>query len=671
MVRWSLKSRVVAATVVIVIIFAILLLLVARHYVFTNVKASLQAQQEAQVKLVAEELDDKFEVRAIILRRLAEQLTPMLERSPEELKRFTQQSVVIPEIFNWVFLIRPDGKRLFDTRLTERSADFSDRQYFREILQGASLVISEPLATKVTGAPGVAMAVPIRSDDGQLRAVLAVGLDLKQESFLVALSRNRIGITGTYCLVSSGQSPLYVMHADTAKILQPAKAIGESCGTDKPASPWEFAWPTQPIVARYLLETAGWELVATLPAREAFSPITTARPRVLTAAALALVGAMILMWLVVRHLLIPLERLHQVVQESATDLSAHVALPTSRTDEIGTLATTFSSVMGQLSERTAALLDARKLAEEREERIHAIANHIPEFVAYLDVGERYVFVNKAYEQRFQMPTGEIVGLTPKELWGDEVYVKTLKPHLKLALSGELATFESEVHEKSRYECFEVTYQPAWSRTGDTVLGVHVFARDVTEERLKMQTLKQKTLLDYSTGLLNRKGFDRRLASAMAKTAARAETMALLLVDLDNFKLVNDTYGHAVGDKLLNILATRLRSCVRESDAVARVGGDEFSVILEGITESNVVDRIAEAIVTASSDPFHIEDYQIICGTSVGAALHRPADDNTRNELFLKADTALYAAKHGGKGRFVLFDAPNTAASDSNFGPRVD
>ncbi|WP_432258085.1 diguanylate cyclase domain-containing protein [Cupriavidus sp. TMH.W2] len=670
MVRWSLKSRVVAATVAIVVAFAVLLLLVARHYVFTNVQASLQAQQDAQVKLVAEELDDKFEVRSIILRRLAEHLNPMLDRSPEELKRFTQQSVSIPEIFNWVFMIWPDGTRAFDTRLTGERANFSDRQYFRDILHGASVVVSEPLITKVTGAPGIVIAVPVRSDDGRLRAVLVGSLDLWRENFLAALSRNRIGTTGTYCLVSSGQSPRYVMHADTSKIFQQAKAIGESCGTAKPASAWEIVWPTQPIVARYLLETAGWELVATLPAREAFSPITNARPRVLTAAALALVGAILLMWLVVRHLLAPLARFQQVVQESATDLSAHAALPTSRTDEIGALATTFSSVMEQLSERTNALLEARKLAEEREERIHAIANHIPELVAYLDAEERYVFVNKAYEQRFQIPRGEIIGRTPKELWGEDLYVKALSHHLKLAFSGELATFATELYDENQYECLEVTYQPAWSRTGDIVVGVHVFARDVTEERLSIRRLEQKTLLDYSTGLLNRKGFDRRLASAVAKTDAGEQMMALVLVDLDNFKQVNDTSGHAVGDALLNILAARLKSNVRESDAVARIGGDEFAVILEGVSTSHAVERVAQMIVAASSEPYLIGGQQITCGTSVGAAIHKPADGNTRNELFLKADTALYAAKHAGKGKFVMVGAPNTTA-DSSYEPRQD
>ncbi|WP_316150599.1 diguanylate cyclase domain-containing protein [Cupriavidus sp. BIC8F] len=671
MVRWSLKSRVVASTVVVVLLLAVLLILVARHYVFANLKDSLQAQQDAQVELVAEQLDDKFEVRALILRRLAEQLAPLLDRGPAELKRVTGQVAPIPELFDWVFLAWPDGKRVFDTRLIDQSPDISDRQYFQDILGGASIVISEPVITKVTGAPGIAMAVPVRSADGRVRAVLVGSLDLQRENFLMALSRSRIGISGTYCLVSSGQSPRYVIHANPVKTLQPADSVGESCGSDEASSIWVFAWPTRPIVARHRLESTGWELVATLPAKEAFSPITRARPVILTVAAAALAVAGLLMWRVARRLLVPLEKLERAIQESAVDLSARAALPTSRADEIGALARTFSSVMGQLAERTSALMEARKLAEDREARIHAIANHIPDLVAYLDVDERYVFVNQAYEQRFGISADEIIGLTPKHLWGYDVYSKVIRPHLDKALLGELVTFDAEHHFENQPVCFEVTYQPAWSEAANTVVGVHVFARDITSERHQMRRLEQKTLSDYLTGLLNRKGFDRRLASAMEQSVGGAPLMALLLVDLDNFKRVNDTYGHAVGDKLLNIFAMRLKSCARESDAVARVGGDEFAVILEDVPTSRIVERVAEAIVSATSEPCTVDGHQITCGASVGGVLHKLGDGNTRNELFLKADAALYAAKHAGKGRFVVIGTSEMASRESSSRPGTD
>lgn len=665
MVRWSLKSRVVASTVVVVLLLAVLLILVARQYVVANLKDSLHVQQDAQVELVAAQLDDKFEVRAIILRRIAEQLASQLDHRPDELKRVAEQAAPIPELFDWIFLAWPNGKRVFDTRSIDQNPDVSDRQYFQDILRGASVVISEPVITKVTGTPGIAMAVPVRSADGRVRAVLVGSLDLRRENFLLALSRSRIGQTGTYCLASAGQSPRYVVHADPTKVLQPASSVDESCGTDTARSLWDFVWPTRPIVARHRLKAPGWELVATLPAKEAFSPITRSRAKILTMVAGALAIAGLLMWRVARRLLAPLEGLERAVQESATDLSGRAALPTSRADEIGSLARTFSRVMGQLAEHTSALLTARKLAEEREERIHAIANHIPDLVAYLDVDERYLFVNQAYEQRFGISADKIIGLKPMHLWGATAYAKVIGPSLRLALSGELVVFEAEHLHENQPLCLDVTYQPAWNATADKVVGVHAFARDITAERQKLRRLEQTAMSDYLTGLLNRKGFDRYLESTMAQSEESSQVMALLLVDLDNFKLVNDTYGHAVGDKLLNVIATRLKSWGGEAGAVARVGGDEFAVIVEGVLTSDEVQRVAQAIISATCETFILDGHQIACSTSVGAALKMPRDGNTRNELLLKADTALYSAKHAGKARFIIFGETQTIASGFN------
>ncbi|WER44646.1 hypothetical protein CupriaWKF_09825 [Cupriavidus sp. WKF15] len=230
------------------------------------------------------------------MRRIAEQLSTQLDRRPEELKRIAELAAPVPELFDWLFLAWPDGKRVFGTRSTGQNPDVSDRQYFQDILRGASVVISEPVITKMTGTPGIAMAVPVRSIDGQVRAVLVGSFDLRHESFLLALSRSRIGKPGTYCIASLGPSPRHVVHADPEKVLQPASAVDESCGTDPARSLLEFAWPTRPIVARHRLRTAGWESVATLPAKEAFLPITRAKPKILSMIAVALAIAGMLMW---------------------------------------------------------------------------------------------------------------------------------------------------------------------------------------------------------------------------------------------------------------------------------------------------------------------------------------------------------------------------------------
>jgi len=667
MVSRSLKIRVVTSTALVATTLAVLLLLVARHFAYTNLKDLLQTQQDAQVKSVAEQLNDKFEVRATILRRLSDQISTRLERGPDELKHFSLQAVAIPEIFDWVFLLGLDGEEIFDSAPTGRHLNFSDRKWFQDISQrNEALAISAPLVAKATSAPSVIMAVPVRAADGHLLAVLAGGLNLQHDNFLGQLSRSRIGRTGTYCLVAPGHVPHYVMHADVSRVLQPASASGESCGAAGVASLWAFTGLTQPIVAKHPVKAAGWELVGALPGEEAYAPFTRARPRVFLTAATALLGVILFMWLRIRRQLVPLERLHRIVSESTTDVSAYTRLAPASADEIGNLTTAFSGLMRALSERTIALEEASQLAEAREHRIHAIANQIPDFVAYLDADERYVFVNNAYERQFGIPIDKIIGMTTRELWGDAIYSRNVKPHIDIALSGRSITFDSELDNKGTYQCYEVTYQPAWNSQRTQVTGIHIFSKEVTRDRQKVQQLEQLMQSDSLTGLLNRAGFEQHLVASMAKVGESRKMMALLLIDLDAFKEVNDSYGHAFGDELLRFFAMRLRSCTRESDAVARIGGDEFAVILDDISKPDAAERVAHAIAVASSKAYAIDGRSVTCSASIGAVLHGPEQEDAKSELFLKADTALYAAKHAGKGRFVLFGTAQAPSVHAGF-----
>ncbi|MFJ1256684.1 diguanylate cyclase domain-containing protein [Cupriavidus sp. CuC1] len=651
--RHSLKYRVAIATALVVTFIILARALFAQFYAYQGLKALRQAQQETLVKLIAEQLDEKFETRAIALRRLAHQLAPMLGQPPADMRRFAAQAVSMPEIFNAVFLALPNGDMVFSTAVPiGQRIHLADRDYFREIVNGSEFAVSDLLRGRMSDSPGAVLAVPLRGPDGKLLAVVGGALNFSESNFLGRLAHSRIGLTGSYCLVSSGTNPRYAMHPDPAKVMAPAKALGEACGLETPPSQWEIVNPTQPIVARYLLESNGWEVVSVLPAKEAFAPLMEARRKTIMAAGMSLLLAALLMWLVIRRMLAPLELLHRVVGEVPKDpaaLDALAALPTGRNDEIGELATTFGAVMHQLSEREAALSAAKDRAAESEKRIEAIANHVPDFVSFIDMGERYVFVNEAYAQRFGLPVRQIVGLTVRELWGTPAYVAS-KPYLEQAYLGASVTFSLEG--KDGAECMEVTYQPAWNDDRDTVQGLYMFARNVTSERQKMRSLEAQTLTDHLTGLLNRKGFDRRMADAMARAGANHASAALLLVDVDDFKTINDTFGHAVGDHLLAAFGERLSACVRTGDAVARIGGDEFGIVLDDALNIATLERIAQAIVHAARQAHFIEGHTIVATASVGMAIHYPDDGQTVNELFMRADMALYEAKRSGKARYT-------------------
>ena len=173
-------------------------------------------------------------------------------------------------------------------------------------------------------------------------------------------------------------------------------------------------------------------------------------------------------------------------------------------------------------------------------------------------------------------------------------------------------------------------------------------RKQAEERLEHQAHH-----DVLTGLPNRSLFHARLERAMARARRQKVLMAVMYLDIDKFKNINDTRGHAIGDALLKDFARRLESCVRSVDTVARLGGDEFAVILEQLDERDAGRRIAEKIVAAMRPEFTREYRALSITTSVGVAFHQGAEEISADNLVKKADQALYAAKGAGRDNYQV------------------
>ena len=168
-------------------------------------------------------------------------------------------------------------------------------------------------------------------------------------------------------------------------------------------------------------------------------------------------------------------------------------------------------------------------------------------------------------------------------------------------------------------------------------------RDVTERQKAQKTITHQAFHDALTGLANRSSFDRKLALALKESCQTQTKLAVLFFDLDHFKTINDTLGHAVGDVLLQKVAERLVNCIREGDTIARWGGDEFTILLPHINSIEDVTAIAERILKALQSPFALEDYHLHVTTSIGIAIY--PDCGVDSETLLKnADAALYKAK---------------------------
>jgi diguanylate cyclase (GGDEF)-like protein len=187
-------------------------------------------------------------------------------------------------------------------------------------------------------------------------------------------------------------------------------------------------------------------------------------------------------------------------------------------------------------------------------------------------------------------------------------------------------------------------------------------RYAIERKRSEERLTYLAQYDHLTGLVNRTLFRDRLVHAMARSKRMQQPIGLMLLDLDRFKAVNDTFGHDMGDELLKVVSERLKTCVREVDTVARMGGDEFTIILEGASsEQNILvvaKRITESIATA----FELKGHQISIGVSIGITIY-PHDDHPVDELLKHADTAMYRAKQQGGSAFHLHESSETHSAN--------
>jgi diguanylate cyclase (GGDEF)-like protein/PAS domain S-box-containing protein len=179
--------------------------------------------------------------------------------------------------------------------------------------------------------------------------------------------------------------------------------------------------------------------------------------------------------------------------------------------------------------------------------------------------------------------------------------------------------------------------------------------NITDRKTVEEKLKRMAHYDVLTDLPNRVLLVDRLGRAMAQCQRRNQSLAVAYLDLDEFKAVNDTYGHNVGDKLLVELSKRMKEALRESDTLARIGGDEFIVVMVDLDDIEDKKPVLERLLKAAAEPITVDDSILQVSVSIGVTLY-PQDAASADQLILHADQAMYIAKQAGKNRYHLFDA---------------
>ncbi len=307
-----------------------------------------------------------------------------------------------------------------------------------------------------------------------------------------------------------------------------------------------------------------------------------------------------------------------------------------------------------LMERTAALEQSRRAQQELAMAASVFAN-TQEGIVVTDGDGLIVSVNKAFTDITGISPEEALGRTPRILKSDYQGAAFYEAMWReLAATGR---WQGELwNRRKNGEAFRAweTITTIWDEHGQPENRIAIFS-DVTELRRQEERLRYQAHFDALTGLANRVLFRERLDQAIAFAQRGGNKAAVLMLDLDRFKMVNDSLGHEIGDRLLKQVAERLTAAVGAAGTVARLGGDEFAVLVWQVDEAIPLVTMAESLVTTLRDPFLLDGHEIHGGASIGISVY-PQDGEGAADLMRNADVALYRAKDSGRNDFRFFDA---------------
>lgn len=646
----SLKFRIVALAVLTGVVSALGTAMLVLKATEGEVQRMLLDNDRQDRERTAALLTGKLETLKKSLTAAARHAGADLWLDPQRMERFLLELPALGVLFDTVFAAAPDGSmiaRIDQGQPTSALPNIADRAYFQLAMQSDQPVVSEPLLGKVRNEPMVIVAVPALRADGTARGLVAGAIRLKSNSLfsdpVVA------GFQDVRDLVMDRSGRL-LSHTDAARTMGHAQHEG---GFAEVFARWHSSGSpvdtqaTAQMSQDHLVSMAGiplsdWTLVRLTPRSRAMAPIEqahrTAWIATLGAGTLAGLLAGLVAWATVRPIAMLRNRAQRMLEaaDTPTETWPH------GDGEIGAMSQAFQLLLTQRERQ-------RETAHELLHQLHAVLDNAEVGIALTRNG-RFEIVSRQFCSTFQYAREQAVGQPTRMIYpSDEAYA-VLSRRAEPAFL-EHGMFDGKVELVRRNgEVFWAQMRGRAVVPGDRTQGTIWVITDVTLDHRQHEQLSWAATHDKLTGLRNRAAFEVLLEEATLRAAT--QPFCALFIDLDRFKAVNDSGGHAAGDALLRAIATRLSSQLRSGDTVARLGGDEFAVLLPTCP-------IPQATALAEKLRLVVETYRLDwdgASHSVGASIGLVAVNGTHGtaaDVLKAADAACYQAKRHGRNRVAV------------------
>ncbi len=652
--RSSITARMVMMQAIILVMIVVIVGVASYRVMVSHFNEVQESGLQASAAAVATLVSNDVKNLGLIVKRLAKsEAVQKYQKSFNEyvIGTIFRNSAELFPIITYVNALGEEEVKFFDGNLSSDLQDIDKSWSFSESERKPNqIIVSPPHVSALLQQPVYTLSYRYLDYFDQYIGLIQATVPL--ERFEQVLQNVELGKDGYIVLVNARGD---ILHAPDARWLGQSidstdtdiALLGALTSSDSVMGRYEILG-IDSVVMRIKLPQLGLSAFVAIPTESYFGPTRDLTQAMVIVGLVALLIGLLVAYLFARTLAHPIKLLTRVTSQISTQGKITERVNWNSKDELGQLAYSFNQMLDQLDTSHAEVVDAR---HEVEDILRSMADSL--MVVRLD--GTIVKVNDATIRQLGYSEQELIDMPIENVIAEEEALFKTMLATDMAKHGEIGNIETTLLTKDNHKIPVVFSGSVMLDNQGRKRGVVFVAKDITERKRAEEHLNYLANHDSLTGLPNRMLFLDRISQVIPRLPWRDRYLAVLFLDLDRFKTLNDTLGHDVGDLLLKGVAERLKDCVREGDTVARLGGDEFVIMLNDVAKKSDVAQVAKNIIKQLSVPFDLAREEFVATTSIGVSLF-PVDGNDPHVLLKNADTAMYRAKDAGRNNFKFYSS---------------